>query len=336
MFTQELYRAIDIIESGDKQTAIPILAKILVENPRNEKAWVYLYYCIEDKEKQLECLKQAIFINPKNENVRNLINKLDPDYNKKIKASEKGIEIIPINSEQIKTAEDTPIEKDDNQTLHNPSPNVELDKFNKAAKKHDLTIGTEKDQKICDSNSSKKKVFSEEIHTKKKVNKQKKNEKHEDNFSYGFREGINQSSRLETGIFGKTIIVDGLKIPANGGPPCLSGGNVVSEEDCETCEYFSSKECLLRYDSYLFEELNQFLAIREEQQVQQIKRSKAISKIIHYELKAHGRPLHYSMISKIITSRYPKLHLSEKGIRRFMDWHRDLFERVEEGIYKAK
>jgi len=57
---------------------------------------------------------------------------------------------------------------------------------------------------------------------------------------------------------------------------------------------------------------------------------------IHTELKSHGRPLHYDVLTKIIQDRYPHLELTALNIVHFMAWHPEKFERVDEGVYKTK
>jgi hypothetical protein len=224
---------------------------------------------------------------------------------------------------------------------HNETPNsvllnIALENINQPENKQRARNKVKKEKILRNSSASIEQECGEKFKKNKKINEKKKIQQHERNFFYGFQEGIKLSSRLATGVFGKIIIVDGLKISLYDSPPCFRKKNVLSDEDCEACEYFSPRECLLRFDDYLFEDLNRFIAIRAEQQVEQVKRKQIVSDIIHKELLSHGRPLHYSMISKIIIGRYPKLHLTENSIRRFLEWHPELFERIEEGIYRAK
>lgn len=62
----------------------------------------------------------------------------------------------------------------------------------------------------------------------------------------------------------------------------------------------------------------------------------SISQIIHNELQAHGRPLHYTIITKIIQGRYPKIGITDRDIQRHLRQHSELFERVSPGVFKAR
>lgn len=336
MFTQDLNLVNDIIESNDKQKALPILAKILKSDPHNEKAWIYLFFCIEDKKRKFECLNRALEINPKNENVKNLLEQIDSGFDKLISPDQLLLEVLSKKPERDQKKENCTRMKENNQVQKTALPDLAVENVKKLVEEQKARDSKKKDKTENKPITANKDEPVKKTNKEKKVKGNRKNQKLESDFFHGFREGINQSSRLETGVFGRRTIVDGLRISPYGGPPCLKGSNDFSEEECDSCEYFSPRNCLLRFDEDLFDDLNRIAEIRAERLANQIRRSQIVSTIIHQELKTHGRPLHYSMISKIIIGRYPKLHLTEKSIRKFMEWHPELFERIEEGIYRAK
>lgn len=333
METAELTRAIVLIESGAKHIALPIIAKILANTPKNEKAWFYLAYCVDDEKRKLECIKRILEINPENVDVKSLQNKKSLDSDVAIRSNQN----YEVRNQTV---------TEQNHNVANSGP---MDGFDQITKEKNTLNTTENVSdgtldKIVISEVKEIVIGSDSITSKKKEMRKrnrKKNEFVENQIPskvniYGFKEGINQSSRLETGIFGKTTIVDGLKISPYEGPPCLRGKTTSSEEYCGECDYFSPKECLLRFDDNLFEDLNRFVKFRLENQAKQVRRSLVVSRIIHNELKTHGRPLHYSIVFRIISDRHPKLHLTEKSVCKFMSWHPELFECIEEGIYRAK
>jgi hypothetical protein len=193
-----------------------------------------------------------------------------------------------------------------------------------------INAGSKKQYRI-----QKKKKRSEE---KQKENGYRKPEIliRENDSLFGFKAGVNPISRLDTGIFGKTTFVDGIRIHLFDEPKCLRTGQDNDASGCDYCDFFSPINCLLKYDEFLIEDLNRFKAIRLKKRVESARWGKAIVQIILYELKAHGRPLHYSIIAKIIISRYPKLRLGEKSVYQFIILHPELFERVDPGVYRAK
>ena len=75
---------------------------------------------------------------------------------------------------------------------------------------------------------------------------------------------------------------------------------------------------------------------RVHPKVKNARRRELILATIYKELKAHGRPLHYSTIGNIIMSRYPKLSITSESIYRIILNHSELFERVDQGVYQAK
>jgi hypothetical protein len=119
-------------------------------------------------------------------------------------------------------------------------------------------------------------------------------------------------------------------------PPCLKG----ERGECYYCEFFSLENCKLRKEPLFLDEVkNLFKAYR----VAQASQTKTLSEnkttlisVIMAELKSHGRPLHYTMLAKIIRDRYPGLDISRKSILFIMSRHPERFERVRKGVYRNK
>jgi len=66
MLPNDLDRANELIQAGQTDQAMQLLARILKNEPRNELAWVLLASCVDDEQKQLDCLERVLSINPKN------------------------------------------------------------------------------------------------------------------------------------------------------------------------------------------------------------------------------------------------------------------------------
>ena len=76
MSTEQLDRAIQLIKSGDRQAAIPILKEVIRADPRDENAWLWLYSCVEQAEQKKFCLQKALEINPANRHAQDALARL--------------------------------------------------------------------------------------------------------------------------------------------------------------------------------------------------------------------------------------------------------------------
>jgi len=120
-------------------------------------------------------------------------------------------------------------------------------------------------------------------------------------------------------------------------PACLKKEE---EVDCYFCEFFSPENCKLRKDPSLMAELESLFDLFRLDQANIIEehaeRQEALISAIKTELKSHGRPLHYTVLVKIVADRHPELDVSEKSVLFIMSWHPEKFERVGKGVYQLK
>ncbi|MGC1378946.1 MAG: hypothetical protein WA821_22140 [Anaerolineales bacterium] len=70
MTTEKLNTAIQLIQSGHRQSAVPVLREIIQENPADEHAWLWLHTCVDQVEQKKLCLQNALKINPANQQAR--------------------------------------------------------------------------------------------------------------------------------------------------------------------------------------------------------------------------------------------------------------------------
>lgn len=77
MTSEKLAQAVQLIKSGNKIAALPILKEIVQAEPDNENAWLLLHSCVEKVEQKKYCLQQALRINPNNQDTRNALLKLE-------------------------------------------------------------------------------------------------------------------------------------------------------------------------------------------------------------------------------------------------------------------
>jgi peroxiredoxin len=72
-----LQQAEQLLKSGNRQAALPILTEYLRQNPGSERAWWMLSFAINDSGKQQECVKRVLQINPQNSAARARLEKLN-------------------------------------------------------------------------------------------------------------------------------------------------------------------------------------------------------------------------------------------------------------------
>lgn len=312
---RKLEQAIKFAKSGIYKEALPILSEILSYDPENEKAWICLALCIDDNRKRLECLQRVNEINPSNEQVKKIIARIKNGISSK-SDNPQDHQFDPLSTIFCKEAD------------QNQENGCKEEQDSIAVDDEELF-----DNDLLPSNKNHKESpppvyhLSEELFTQDQTIRNKSINNSQENL---------QASRAETGLFGKTLVISGIKISRFEGPICLRMRRNDEDDMCNNCDYFSEEDCLLKFDDYLMEDINRITYTQIERNAKIIQRSKLVSKLIYDELKTHGRPLHYSMISKIIIGRYHKMNLTEKSIYHYIIWHPELFERVGEGVYKAK
>lgn len=76
MISEKLQVAVNLIKSGNKTAAVPILKEIVTENPQDENAWLWLYYCTDNLQSKKKYLQRALDINPDNPQTIKAWNKL--------------------------------------------------------------------------------------------------------------------------------------------------------------------------------------------------------------------------------------------------------------------
>ena len=79
MKNYELRQAIDLFRSNKRGQAQQILEKLVVDEPRNELAWLWLASCKTNEDDKLKCLQEVISINPHNQKARDILRKLSMD-----------------------------------------------------------------------------------------------------------------------------------------------------------------------------------------------------------------------------------------------------------------
>jgi hypothetical protein len=140
----------------------------------------------------------------------------------------------------------------------------------------------------------------------------------------------------ELKVFRSFIVLDEVTITADDYPGCL--GN--SAFDCSLCEFFTPDYCRLRNEPWLREEVeDSFTKVRQwelrrrSNELAQAERRRHLVQALIRELAAHGRPLHYSFIGKMVRERYPHLKASDGEVMHVLRQRSDVFSPVFPGVY---
>jgi len=191
------------------------------------------------------------------------------------------------------------------------------------------TEGKIKEPEKIFSSSNKQHFFNINIYNPVKI-------KHGENLFEANENSLVNFPEIDSGMFGSKFFVRGIPISPYDYPVCIEIGQAPQKSYCYSCEFFAESDCPIRDDDELLRDTKVLFASRRRYwQDNREKQNVALEAIFH-ELKTHGRPLHYEIITKIIKDRYPKLGLRPKEVLRIMGWHSEKFERVDSGVYKAK
>lgn len=122
--------------------------------------------------------------------------------------------------------------------------------------------------------------------------------------------------------------LDGVPLTGLSYPTCLEQ----DQFDCSDCEFFDEDDCPLRRSSYLRQDTWDVIepwvaACRLQRQRPRLEAA------LQQELRAHGRPLHYTLIAQIIRERHPHLAASDHHIVRVLHASPQLFRKVAQGLY---
>jgi hypothetical protein len=136
--------------------------------------------------------------------------------------------------------------------------------------------------------------------------------------------------------YDEQVWIGGVRISPYDCPDCLRG----EEFDCSQCTFFIPQTCRLRSDSFLMQDTRTIFDIyRERRAVQraaQFECQRKLIRAVRSELQAHGRPLHYAVLARIVADRNPTLEVTEKSVLFVMAHHPNVFERVGEGVYECR
>lgn len=133
-------------------------------------------------------------------------------------------------------------------------------------------------------------------------------------------------------IRGEYVWIDGIRIVSSDCPECLKG----EEGQCLGCSFFDAESCLLRHDPELRGDIKFILAEARQRAAAKQARQRRFVKALRAELRAHGRPLHYSVLVKMMADRHPGLRITEARVLGALGSAPEMFEKTYEGVYQLK
>lgn len=75
----DLFDAIDLIESGDRASALILLRGLIRDNPDNEDAWLWMSVAVDSIDRSVVCLDNVVRINPDNQAAASALYRLQAD-----------------------------------------------------------------------------------------------------------------------------------------------------------------------------------------------------------------------------------------------------------------
>jgi hypothetical protein len=300
MTTHDLDQAIGLIKTGEIELGGEILVRLLQQDPDNEIAWEWLHLCARTDEQSIYCLNKVLELNPDNQRARTALEKLSPQPE-----SQSG-------STYRKTRKDKLVGK------------------TKPQKKSDSPPKDESQALSENSPPSKPRQNRPEVEPTRILVRRGEN-LYDDSLSW-----LDELPEFDSAMFGNHLSIGGVTISPYDYPECVEYGHPLPKSRCHICEFFSEKDCPIRRDQTIIEEVHTLYAQRKRYWQEYHKRSDSIAGAIYTELKDHGRPLHYELLAQIMQDRYPHLKLTPKRVLHIMRLNPNKFRWVDNGVYKAK
>jgi hypothetical protein len=143
-------------------------------------------------------------------------------------------------------------------------------------------------------------------------------------------EGADSEDRIC--LRGEHLWIDGIYISPWDCPECLRRDT----SRCIGCSFFDPMLCRLRFDPEVRCDLKSILDdIRERMDAVRIEQGQ-FSIALSVELRAHGRPLHYTVLAQMMSDRHPALRVTESRVYKTLACFPEIFEKIDEGVYQLK
>jgi hypothetical protein len=299
-----LAHAVSLLKDGDRRRGRHLLLEIIKDNRKNDLAWAWLYTCVDSDEERVFCLEKFLDLNPYHAKAKEELKRLT--FNRKTDVKLEAENLL----DQKKYTQSLLLQCDG-----------EIEPEKKAAKGKRRPVDEPEFGPHYRAPTRITRAAGENMFTRN-----------------GFR--LNDFPDADAGVFDgykfQLLSIGGLYINSQDFPACVERGKSLPKSYCYMCEFFSAADCPLRRDADLVRELKVLFTQRRTRQKEYVENQTAVVDALYDELKAHGRPLHYEVLTQIIKDRYPKLQLNPRIASHLMSRHKDYFEKVSRGVYQAK
>ncbi len=136
----------------------------------------------------------------------------------------------------------------------------------------------------------------------------------------------------EVSVHGGRVWISGVHITPLDRPVCL-------KRDCgcrATCSFFDPACCPLRRDSELRYDLRLLLDMSLERFAAAAAAKQQLVRAVLAELRTHGRPLHYTVLSRMVADRHRYLYVTESRVLGTLKSFPGIFEKTGEGVYQVR
>jgi hypothetical protein len=139
------------------------------------------------------------------------------------------------------------------------------------------------------------------------------------------------SDDLDSGLVypSEVIWLEGIHLTPYHCPDCLRS----EDFDCDTCTFYSPEDCRLLTDVDYRNELIILFSITRQRNIDYARRQRELKRVVYLELKAHGRPLHYSVIADVVSARHPSVRATARAVAIALAKNPHLFTNVSPGVY---
>lgn len=114
-------------------------------------------------------------------------------------------------------------------------------------------------------------------------------------------------------------------------PTCIESDNF----DCATCHFFMRNSCPILLDQENLELTRKGFEIYQKLVYWPRGESYNLFEAAQKELLAHGKPLHFQLLSKILIKRYPNLGITDRKLHKILRLNPIFFVNLEDGVFQA-
>jgi hypothetical protein len=365
MDEQAIKHAFQLIDQGHIEEGGPALVSQL-GYAREEDGWGWLYSCVKTDAQRIYCIRRILQINPRHQKAQDALVEIKLKEAKAIsqfdaqdveeivhRLDEQQLEAIPMGHQEISVYNNSDKEQlteaeIDGQYRQGLLPEFEAvgSRGDTVINKSDILVPRKKKLNVKKKSKKPKQKMSDEELEKAlkstephvfnpKIYHTIPTDADENLFTRNKKTG-GSYPEIASGMYGRRLVIGGVPITSSDYPHCIEVHRIPHKSYCHNCEFFSIIDCPIRRDITILRDAITLFAHHKRYAQEFEERKQIIIETIFTELKAHGRPLHYEVVSRILHDRHPNLKLNSRKVLQYMHWHPEKFENIDRGVYQAK